>query len=181
MNYVTPKEAAEKLKVSRDTIRRWAIDGKIKHITTEGGHRRYLIEDKRKEERENIIYGRVSSKKQEGELLNQTKLLQDKYPKHTLIEDIGSGINFKRKGFRGILEKVFSKSIGEVVVAYPDRFSRFGFELFQWIFEQHGSSLKSINDEQERSEEQELAEDIMSIITVFSARYHGRRNYNKLL
>lgn len=181
--YVNSKEARKKLNVSAQTLRRWANAGKIKYNTTEGGHRRYLIEEKKEEiKREKIIYGRVSSKKQEGELNNQIEFLKSKYPDYKLISDIGSGINFKRYGFKTILEGVVKGNIGEVVVSYSDRFSRFGFELFQWLFELHGATLKSINtEEDDRTPEQELSEDLMSIVTVFSSRYYGRRNYNKLL
>lgn len=182
MSYVTPKEASEKYKVSRETVRRWALKGKIKYKVTEGGHRRYLLEEKEPEiKREKIVYGRVSSKKQEPNLSNQLEVLKKRYPESSIISDIGSGINFKRPGFRKILDGVFNKTIGEVVVTYPDRFSRFGFELFQWIFESHGAKLISIKTGDEKSLEQELAEDLLSIITVFSSKYYGKRDYRKLL
>jgi excisionase family DNA binding protein len=181
MSYVTPKEAAKKFKVTQETVRRWAISGKIKYTTTEGGHRRYLIKDEKKDQqKQRIIYARVSSKKQEGNLDNQIKFLKTRYPEHALIQDIGSGINYKRKGFKTILEGVFKGNIDEVVVSFPDRFSRFGFDMFQWIFEQHGAKLITY-DSTKKSLEQDFAEDLMSIITVFSARYHGKRSYNKVL
>jgi predicted site-specific integrase-resolvase len=106
--------------------------------------------------------------------------LQKKYPEHKLISDIGSGINSKRKGFRSILEGVFKGTIEEVVVASKDRFSRFNFELFEWIFQEHNSILVSDSKEPSKTEEQELSEDLMSIVTIFSSRFYGRKRYKVL-
>ena len=141
-NYVSPKEAAKILSVSNDTLRRWAQTGKIKTIRTKGGHRRYFI-DRPKTKKGNFIYARVSSKKQKDNLKNQIAFLKNKYPKHILVKDIGSGINFKRRGFRSILEKLFDGDVKEVVVTSEDRFSRFGFELFEYIFKKFNARLIS--------------------------------------
>ena len=179
--YVKPKEASKYFHVSENALRTWANKGKIKFITTQGGHRRYLLEEGPREitpERTKIIYARVSSQKQKDDLGRQSEYLQTKYPKHTLITDIGSGINFKRTGFKRILEGVFNGNIKEVVVAHKDRFSRFGFSLFEWIFEQHNSTI-ICDTESEQTEQQELSDDLMAIITVFSARYYGKRKYTK--
>ena len=183
--YVTPKEAQKTFNVSRDTLRRWAIEGKIKYITTQGGHRRYLIqqENKPKNKKQKIIYARVSSKKQEQDLKRQIQFLKSKYPKHRVIKDIGSGINFKRRGFKTLLELVFKDNVEEVVVYSKDRLAKFGQELIEDIFQYHNTKLIIASDikqnDQEKTKEQELAEDIISIVTVFSARYHGKRKYKK--
>lgn len=188
--YVKPKEACEYYGVSDNALRDWANKGKIKFITTKGGHRRYVLEQrdgktqdssdttgKNQEHKQlKIIYSRVSSRKQTDDLKRQTEYLCGKYPTHTVITDVGSGINFKRKGFRGILEGIFKGTIKEVVVAHKDRFTRFGYELFEWIFQQHGANL--ICDKETKGDPQnELSEDLMAIITVFTARYHGKRKY----
>ncbi len=179
--YVKPKQATKYYNVSENTLRTWSTSGKIKYIKTEGGHRRYFIETKTEQpikepECKKIIYARVSSKKQRDDLVRQSGFLQQKYPSHTLITDIGSGINFERSGFRRILEGVFNGGIQEVVVAHKDRFSRFGYTLFEWIFKQHNSKL-ICDTESELEENQELSEDLMAIITVFTARYYGKRKY----
>ena len=181
---VKAPEAAKHYNVSVSTLRRWARNGKIKYEETEGGHYRYFIKKEEQiidtsEEKlsEYIIYGRVSSKKQEPDLVRQIKYLRKKYPKYSLITDIGSGINFKRKGFQTILERVFNGTIKEVVVAYPDRFSRFGFECFEWIFNKFGAKLVHMQAPS-TSEESEFLSEIMEIITVFTARYNGKRKYN---
>ena len=176
--YVSPKQATKHYKVSDQTLRTWANEGRIKHITTKGGHRRYLLEDIETEsEPRRIIYARVSSRKQSGDLDRQAEFLKTKYPTYQVITDIGSGINFKRNGFKRILEGVFNGTIKEVVVAQKDRFTRFGYELFEWIFQTHGAVLICDKVKPTESLQQELGDDLMSIITVFSSRYYGRRKY----
>ena len=177
--YVNPKEASKHFNVTGNTLRTWSSQGKIEYITTVGGHRRYLVNKDTKQTKEiKIVYSRVSSRKQKEDLQRQTNYLKQKYPNHTSITDIGSGINFQRPGFKKILEGIFKGNIKEVVVAHKDRFTRFGYSLFEWIFEQHQSIL--ICDQTEETEpKNELSEDLMSIITVFTARYYGRRKYKK--
>jgi len=179
---VKPPEAAKHFGVSISTLRRWARNGLVKFEVTEGGHYRYFITKEvsyntpENDISEFIIYGRVSSKKQEQDLHRQIKFIRKQFPEYSIITDIGSGINYKRKGFQTILERLFKGNIKEVVVAYPDRFSRFGFDLFQWIFNKFGAKLTNIGAESV-SEESEFFSDIMEIITVFTARYYGRRKY----
>ena len=175
--YVKTKEARAHYNVSNDTLRRWCKAGKIRTIRTKGNHRRYFIPDENDNKR-NIIYARVSSTKQKSDLENQIRYLQRLYPSHELITDIGSGINFKRKGLQTILDELFKRNINEVVVASKDRLTRFGFEMFENIFNQFGSKIKNINSCKIKYEEQELANDLLSIVTVFTAKYHGRRSYN---
>lgn len=103
-DFVPSREAQEFYKVKEQTLRDWANSGNINHIVTTGGHRRYCISRSPSEHRKKIIYARVSSKKQENDLERQVKYLQKRYPDYEVIKDIGSGINYKRKGFRGILE-----------------------------------------------------------------------------
>lgn len=179
--YVTPKQASNHYNVSEQALRSWANSGKIKYITTKGGHRRYsLSQQLEHENRQKIIYARVSSRKQQGDLDRQIQFMQSKYPTHRIISDIGSGINFKRKGFKTILDGIFKGTIEEVVVAKRDRFTRFGYDLFEWIFKEHQSRLISDSIEGEEDASNELSEDLMAIITVFSSRYYGKRKYKIL-
>ena len=175
-DYLPSGKAQAFYKVSEQTLRDWANAGTINYITTGGGHRRYRIVQ-HNDNRRKIVYARVSSKKQEHDLANQVKYLKKKYPSYEVIKDIGSGINYKRKGFKTILEQLFKGNIEEVVVSTGDRFSRFGRELFEWIFEQFGAKLTTLNRGKFKSSQEELSDDLMEIITVFSARYYGRRRY----
>ena len=104
--------------------------------------------------------------------------MQNKYPEHKLVTDIGSGLNFKRKGLQTILERAFNEEIDQVVIAYKDRLSRFAFELVKWVLEKHKVELVVLNETM-GSETEELSNDLLSIIHVFSCRINGKRRYSK--
>jgi putative resolvase len=179
---VKASEAAEFYGISLRSLRRLAHNGQIEVTQTPGGHYLYEIpSDKEGEKRDNsspfnfIIYSRVSSRKQEGDLKHQTDFLKEKYPTYTSIKDIGSGINYNRPGFKSILEQLYKGNVKKVVVAHSDRFSRLGFEFFQWMFEQFGAVLES---DDKSTTEDDMVGDIMEIFTVFTARYYGQRKYS---
>lgn len=180
---VSPAEAARYYGVTPFTLRRWADDGTIRAHTTPGGHRRYYLQPKLPDPTPDthpdafVIYARVSSAKQRGDLERQVKSLQRRFPTYRVVRDIGSGINFERPGFKTLLEQLFEGKIRKVVVAYPDRFSRFGFDFFVWLFKQFGAHLVGLS-RSNLSREEELAADLMEIVTVFAARYHGLRKYD---
>lgn len=183
--WLKPNDCAEQLGVSDESLRRWANEEKIHYIRTPGGHRLYDIDSITGEKshgfkKEAIIYARVSSSKQKtaGDLERQCQSLLSKYPKYTLIKDVGSGINFKRPGFRKILSMVLEGNIKEVVVEHRDRLCRFGFDLIEWLFERHGVKL-TVEDEVETTPIDDLAQDLLSVVTVFSARYNGMRRYQQ--
>lgn len=177
MNYVSPAEASKYYNVTDQTLRRWEKAGKILCKTTAGGHRRYAIKSK-KDTAVKFIYARVSSSKQQKDLESQIKFLKEKYPRHTVIKDIGSGLNFKRPGLNKILDTLFKGNLGEVVVASKDRLTRFGFDLFENIFWRFNAQIRVVNNDQQYTPQEELAEDLLSIVTVFTAKHHGRRKYN---
>ena len=185
MVFVKSKDATSYYNVSDSTLRKWAREKLIRTETTKGGHWRYWIEDKsqqsntpQNEQLSNyIIYTRVSSKKQSRNLDKQSIFLKSKFPNYTLITDIGSGINYNRKGFKTILEQLFQGNIKKVVVAHQDRFTRFGFDFFQWMFTQFGSVLETM-EESDDKKSNDLTADLMEILTVFTARYYGKRKYN---
>lgn len=186
MPYVASKEIQRKFGVGPTTVRSWADDGKLEFIRTKGGQRRYLaLPDgslgggRERAHGRDIIYGRVSSRKQRDDLERQCAVLRENYPDHELITDIGSGINFERPNFKKILESLFDGNIRTVVVAHRERFTRFGFSFFEWLFMRFGGRLISHRSPKDGSSDrrQELHEDLMAIVTVFSAKYHGRRKY----
>jgi predicted site-specific integrase-resolvase len=94
-----------------------------------------------------------------------------------VVEDTGSGINWKRKGLKTILGQSMSGDIEEVVVAHRDRLCRFGFELIEWILESNGVKLTVLDRENSKSPDEELTDDILSIIHVYSCRKMGQRRY----
>lgn len=178
MNYVSSKKASQYYKVSTQTLRRWADSGQIEFIRTKGKHRRYKINQNK--EKGCYIYTRVSSKKQQHDLKRQTDFLLSKFPNYEVISDIASGINFKRKGFTTLLDKILRGNVKIIVVSTKDRFTRFGYELIERICNRFGTKIMVIKNEKEQSFEEELSEDLMSIITVFTARYYGSRKYKIL-
>ena len=176
MAYVSPKEASKFYQVTEETLRDWSRKGQIDFIKTKGGHRRYQIEH---DDGRRIIYARVSSKKQEGDLKRQIAYVKKRYPDHEVVSDIGSGLNFKRPKFKWILEQVLEGNIEEVVVSTADRFARYGTEeFFRWIFNKFGATLTICRSTKSKSSNEELADDLLAIITVFTAKYHGQRSYS---
>lgn len=179
---LTLKQASERLNVCRMTICNWVKEGKIDFITLPNGRRRYKIEnifkDNNKEIKYGIIYTRVSTGKQKDDLQRQIEYLQGKYPTYRLIKDIGSGINYKRRGFRSLVVAVLQGVVSEVVVAHKDRLCRFGFELIEFICQRYGTNIVVLNNKKS-SKEEEMVQDLLSIITVFSCRSHGLRKYKQ--
>ena len=189
--YVSTFDAKKYYSVSSDTLRRWANCGKIDFILTKGKHRRYFVPDSSSDEdcdetknvkkecsdSKNFIYARVSSNKQKSDLQHQIQFLARKFPNHTAISDIGSGLNFRRKGLKTLLDRLIKGNIREVVVASKDRLARFGFELLEDIFNRFNAKIIIVNEDKHKEFKEELSEDIISIITFFTARYSGKRKY----
>lgn len=177
---VSPKKAAAHYNVSTETLRVWAIEGKVKYEETKGGHRRYFIEEKKEnpEVKKKFIYARVSSKKQEGDLENQIKELRKHYPTYELIKDFGSGINYERRGLKKILDTLFTGQLEHLVITYKDRLTRNDYGFFEWIFQKHGAKLTFIHNAKSKTAEEELSEDVIAIITSFSAKNYGKHKYD---
>lgn len=183
--FISVKEARKILGVTSNTLRAWAEKGKITAVTTPSGNNIYdkqsifnaigisnPIQEKRK-----IAYCRVSSLKQKEDLARQKSFFRSNFPSFEIIADIGSGINWKRKGLLSILESAMQGNISEIMVAHRDRLCRFAFDLFKFIFESNKVKLTVLNEEKSESESTELADDIISIIHVYSCRSMGKRRY----
>ena len=134
--------------------------------------------------KQNFLYTRVSTKKQMDDLSRQLEYIKKpQYVNYTVIQDIGSGINFKRKGLSKILDACIQGTIGEVVVAevvaHKDRLSRFGFELIEQFVEKGGGKITILESKgNNKSTEQELSEDLLSIIHIFNCKQMGKRSYS---
>ena len=180
--YICTKDACELFQVSVSTLRKWDREGKIDTYRTPGKQRRYATKLYAKNDnhitndaqKQKICYCRVSSNHQKNDLQRQKEYLQSKYPDYRIIQDIGSGINWQRTGLKTILELAMQNKLETVVVAHRDRLCRFAFELVQWILESNNVKLVVL-DQSICSTEQELAEDLLSIIHVFSCRQIGKR------
>jgi len=122
------------------------------------------------------IYARVSSAKQRGDLERQIEDLQKAYPDHTVLRDIASGVNFKRKGLQTLLGHVLSGLVSEVVVMHRDRLARIGCDLLEFIFTKVGTKLVVHgNDADAGGDKHDLAGDLFAVTTLFVASYNGRR------
>lgn len=129
-------------------------------------------------ERIKICYCRVSSNKQKEDLEKQIKYMKDKFPTHIIIQDIGSGLNYKRKGLQELMEKAINGEIEELVIAYKDRLTRFGYEIIEWLISKYSNGkIIVINKNEEETPVEELTKDIVSIMNVYVAKVNGLRKY----
>ncbi len=192
---VSIREAARMLGVSPHTLRRWEAAGKFTSERTPGGHRRYDLDKLRAvatnrptdpSQRITIGYARVSSHDQKDDLKRQAVLLSEFCTqqgwKHEIIEDLGSGLNYNKKGLRSLIQRICNGEVGRLVVTHKDRLLRFGSELIFALCEHFGAEVVIINRSEDSSYEEDLTRDVLEIITVFSARLYGSRSHkNKTL
>jgi len=185
-SFISSSKAAKTLNVHPNTLRAWESKGLIKSYRIgEKGQRKYDVTEFLKNPapeplKENILYCRVSSRGQKEDLNNQINYLKQKYPSYDIISDIGSGLNYKRKGLRTILDKAIKGTIGQVVVTYKDRLCRFGFDLIKYIVDKSGGEIVVLNNTDD-SPQEEMVKDLTSIIHVFSCRLYGLRRYKKTI
>jgi excisionase family DNA binding protein len=174
-------EAAEVLGVCQGTLRRWEREGKIMPERTPGGTRRYSMAilkphliHQNKVVKKTIAYARVSSHDQKKDLLRQQQMLEmycaSQGWQFDLISDLGSGMNYRKRGLKKLLSMIIDGNINRLVLTHKDRLLRFGAELVFAICEEKCVEIIIINQSDESSFEEELAKDVLEIITVFSAR-----------
>ena len=189
-------EFAKLLNVTVKTLQNWDKQGTLKAYRTPTNQRFYTEEqlnqilnlsnsNQIKKQGLKIGYCRASTDNQKNSLGNQEEYLRSYTNAKGVIldevlSDIGSGINYNRKNFNKILELVEAGEISEIYVTYKDRFVRFGFDWFNTFCDKHGAKIIILN-QPSTSPEQELAEDLLNIVTVFSARSHDLRTYKKQL
>lgn len=181
---ISIREASKILGVTEKTLRLWEKEGKIKPKRTEGGHRRYEISDllnSKKDELLTICYARVSSQDQKGDLKRQELVLESycatKGFNFEIISDLGSGLNYKKKGLVRLIKLICSGQIERLIITHKDRLLRFGSELIFSICEHFGVEILIINRTEDSSFEEDLAKDVMDIVMVFSARMYGSRSH----
>ena len=160
-DYITRKEASNLLGIHYLTLYKIAERNEIETLKvgkqTLYNVKKYLRDKKidTKIKKRKICYCRVSSKKQKEDLARQIEYMKQNYPYHEIIEEIGSGLNFERKGLKEILKSAINGEIGEIVVTYKDRLVRFGFELIEWIIKSYSDGeIKVINNSEEKTPQQ---------------------------
>lgn len=183
-----PKEMAQKLGVSISTLQRWDREGVLKAYRNPKNRRYYTeeqylnymgISDDKK--RKVVAYSRVSSRNQKDDLDNQFNFIKNYCNAKGIIvddymSDIGSGLNYKRKNWNKLLDQVMNNEIETIYITYEDRFIRFGYDWFESLCHQFDTQIAVLNDKT-TSPQQELVEDLISIIHVFSCRIYGLRKY----
>lgn len=187
--YVSISVAAKTLGVSIQTLRRWDEDGTLVADRTPKNHRRYDLSKITPEQihkldnphqRKTIAYARVSSDDQKEDLIRQQQVLEmycaNQGWTFELISDLGSGMNYKKKGLNKLLEAIMNDEIGRLVLTHKDRLLRFGAELVFTLCEAKSVEIVILNKGENLSFEEELAQDVLEVITVFSARLYGSRS-----
>lgn len=197
--FVGGKQASEIIGVHQRTLYQWDEKGLIETIRTPGGKRLYNVEKYLEEKCEenddtidpieqidkikgklSICYVRVSSQGQKDDLERQKAMMIENYPTHLIIEDIGSGLNLNKRGIKKIIHLAIEGRIKEIVVAYKDRLTRFGYELIEELVTKYsGGEIKVINEKELIEPEEELVKDMMSIMNVYVAKMNGLRKYRK--
>ncbi len=178
-------EAASLLGCSVATLRKWEETGELLPARkTRGGTRYYEVSEilgLQDADAPTVGYARVSSHGQKADLTRQAELLEAfcaaKGWRFEIISDLGSGMNYRKKGLKRLLEMVLRKRMRRLVLTHKDRLLRFGAELVFALCEIQGIEIVIINKGQEPSFEEELAQDVLEIITVFSARLYGARSH----
>ena len=178
------KEASELLGITPKTLRIWEICGKVKSHRTIGGHRRYVVAEllgSKSDKMLTIAYARVSSHDQKADLKRQELVLEsycaNKGFEFELISDLGSGMNYKKKGLVRLIKLICSNQIDRLVITHKDRLLRFGSELVFMLCEIFAVEVCIINRSEDSTFEEDLANDVLEIITVFSARLYGSRSH----
>jgi putative resolvase len=195
---ISISDAAKELGVSVDTIRRWSDQGKIRYERAPSGHRRFYLADikrltprdlKQLDDRITINYARVSSHDQKADLVRQAQVLEAFSSANgwqfETIQDLGSGLNYQNKGLQKLLKRIMQGDVARLVLTHKDRLLRFGAELVFAMCEEFETEVVIINKSNVREAspigeeipfEQELVQDMIELITVFSARLYGSRS-----
>jgi putative resolvase len=183
MSKISISEAAKLKGVSISTLRRWEAEGKLVPERTESGHRRYDITKLlgvKPELSYTIGYARVSSHDQKEDLARQKQIIElfcaTNGWQFETIEDLGSGMNYNKKGLKRLIKLIVDAKVERLVLTHKDRLLRFGAELVFSLCEHFGTEVVIINRTEDASFEEDLASDVLEIITVFSARLYGSRS-----
>ena len=203
--FVSRKIALEKLGLSPMTLLKLEKNNQIEVIRTIGGQRKYNVDKYINENKKcstvknelssnklnsestdnsklNICYIRVSTYGQKDDISRQRNYMKNKYPGYKIIEDIGSGINFNRKGFRKIVNLAIAGKVDILVVAHKDRLTRFGFEFIEDLINEYsnGKIIVESNKLDKKEPKEELVEDVLQILNVYTAKMNGMRKYGRI-
>ena len=194
-NTISTGKAAKLLGVSVKTLQRWEREGRLTAAGRTDSNRRLYTETQIREfigmrqavhePTKLIAYCRVSSAAQRPDLANQRRVLEEFVVAKGLagvefIEEVGGGLNFKRKRFLALMDEIGRREVKTLILAHRDRLTRFGFDWFEHYAKANGCEVLVLNQER-LSQEQEMVQDLMTIVHCFSSRLYGLRNYRKKL
>jgi putative resolvase len=187
--YISGLKASKITGLHINTLRRYADDGKIEAIVTPGGRRQYNINKFMNDNINiknrnipiefNVCYCRVSSYGQSDDLERQVEFMKNKYPTFEIITDIGSGINFERPGLKKIIDYAIEGKLKKLAISYKDRLCRIGYSLIEYILTKYSNTQIIVELEKVETVNEEIANDLMQIITVYTAKINGMRSYKK--
>jgi predicted site-specific integrase-resolvase len=192
MEHIYAKEFGKLIGRTTNTLQKWDRKGILKAYRSPTNRRYYTHEQYlqyrglvAQEQGLTMAYARVSGVAQKPDLANQVAALKAYCQSHQIqvdewMQDIGSGLNYKRKQFNHLMELVELGQVRRIIIAHRDRLVRFGYDYFEAFCERHHTELIVVNGES-LSPEQELVQDLIAIVTVFSVRLHGLRSYKKVL
>lgn len=197
-NMYRVKEVADILGVTTKTIRNYDKENKLRTIRSEGNHRlimredlieflqkKDLIIDDTKQQKHDVVYARVSShdQKKGGDLDRQALFLLENVSNlinPIILKEVGSGLNDKRPNLQRLLTMVCNNEVRNVYVTYKDRLTRFGYHYLETMFLAHDVNIIVVKDiRADKSVQEELVEDMMSLIASFSGKLYGMRSKKK--
>ena len=153
-----------------------------KYINNNKDHLKINVNNENINNKHNICYIRVSSISQKDDLERQRQVMLKKYPRYEIIEDIGYVLNLNKRGIKKIIKLGIEGKINELVIAYKDRLTRFGYELIEEIIKEYSKGkIIVINETKKIKPEEELVSDVMALMNVYVAKMNGLRKYKKLL
>lgn len=190
--YLPAYKIQKEFKVPTSTLRSWSTQGKIKSIRLREGGKRYYsyadvktmyCEGKTKgscNKKRTIIYARVSSAHQKQDLERQVQILKDRYSEAEVIQDVGSTLNYKRKGLQMLLDKAHQRAFDKLVILHKDRLCRFSYDLIESMLRRQGIKIEVVSMldnsiEAGISAEQEMAGDLLAVVNYFVTKNNGRR------
>jgi len=186
MELISIGKFAKQVGVTHTTLRRMEANGVLLPAYVSAGKTRYysveqlkLFTRKPDTQKVTVGYCRVSTPSQRDDLNNQVNNVQSymiaKGYQFEIIEDVGSGINYTKKGLKQLIDKINNQEISRIVVLYKDRLVRFGYEMIEYLCNINNVEIEVI-DQSDKSKEEELTEDLIQIITVFANRLYGQRS-----
>jgi len=187
-----PKEVCQRLGISYPTLARWVREGKIRAVRTAGGKYRIPESEVRRiaeglpvsKEVRAVIYARVSSPEQRGDLEGQVQYLKQYcsskgYKVVDVLSDVASGLKADRRGLLKLLDYVVNRQVDVIVVAYRDRLTKFCFEYLEYFFRQYGVRVEAVLGEEPKDARQELVEDSIEIVSSLAGKLYGLRSRRK--